>query len=137
MSYRISKSYSWEMGHRISKHQGKCRSPHGHSYFCKIYLKSTDINTDGMVLDFYQLDLVMKPIIEELDHSFMIYDLDFILMEMFRMKDFKIVNVSFETTAENIAKYLYDRIREKINCVHEVCVWETRKGMASYKVNEA
>jgi 6-pyruvoyltetrahydropterin/6-carboxytetrahydropterin synthase len=133
------------MGHRISKHQGKCYSLHGHSYFCKVFLNSTDVNANGMVLDFYELDLVMKPIVEELDHSCMVYKEDKFLSVVMSPEHtrlagerlMKVVWVDFETTAENIAKYLYDRLREKLNCVHEVCVWETQKGMASYKVNEA
>lgn len=142
MSYRIDKEYSWEMAHRISNHQGKCWNIHGHSYVCVVFLGRSGLDINGMVVDYYKLDIVMKPLIEELDHCCIVYTEDKLLcdimtfIEPLNSKKMKFVLVPFETTAENIAKYIYDKVREKLDCVESVVVKETKKCGASYGIAE-
>ena len=137
----IHKSFSWDMGHRISQHGGKCFSPHGHRYTATVWLQG-ELNTKGMVLDFYQLSQIVDPIVEELDHSFMVYENDFVLTNVFTLAQaglkavssrlFKIKLVSFESTAENIAKYIFEEVAKKAPNVDRVEVWETPKCCAVY-----
>jgi 6-pyruvoyltetrahydropterin/6-carboxytetrahydropterin synthase len=142
----IHKDFSWDMGHRISQHGGKCFSPHGHTYSCTVWLKG-DLNDKGMVMDFYQLSQVVNPIIEELDHAFMVYEKDDVMQWFFSetnrtnnsligavlRRPFKVKTIPFESTAENIAKYIFDRVKEQIPNVSKVAVWETRKCCAEYE----
>jgi len=38
----------------------------------------------------------------------------------------------FSPSAENVAKYLYDKIKEKYPSLQKVVVWETKHGGAEY-----
>ena len=138
---QIHKSFEWDMGHRISSHGGKCFSPHGHRYRAVVWLGGS-LNTQGMVLDYYQLSQIVDPIIEELDHSFMVYRSDGIMTKFFEeclcnsdIRPFKVKHVSFESTAENIAKYIFDEVRKQTCQIEKVEVWETPKCCAVYTAN--
>lgn len=112
MEMEIKKSFNWSMGHRLMKHKGLCYNPHGHNYKIDLCIYG-ELNEDGMVMDFSEVKKQMKPIIDELDHCFIISTSDGTLVDMFEGSDFKIVAVPFETTAENLVIWLYDRIKKE------------------------
>lgn len=134
----IKKEFHWEMGHRLPFHDGLCKNIHGHSYRAEIELTGP-LNENGMVIDFYVLSLLVKPIIEELDHSFMVNDQDTLLTNFLEEHSFKATVVEFYSTAENIAGYLCDRIIKTLESIQHtidliaVTVWETEKASATVK----
>lgn len=106
---KVSKSFKWEMGHRLPFHKGKCKNLHGHSY--RLFLEvEGDLDDNGLLIDFYDLKVIVNPIIEELDHSFMVSSLDSELVELLNGIETKKVLVDFQTSVENITKYLVKRI---------------------------
>lgn len=107
---KIAKEFTWEMGHRLPFHEGKCRNLHGHSYKCMIELGG-EPDTNGMVLDYYDMKKIIEPILDELDHSFMVFSGDKELIEVLDKLNSKKVVVDFQTTAENICIYLLDEIK--------------------------
>ena len=107
---KIAKEFTWEMGHRLSFHNGKCKNLHGHSYKCLVELTG-DPDENGMVMDYYDLKKVVEPIIDELDHSFMVYKKDIEMIEVLEKLNSRKVVVDFETTAENICIYLLNKIK--------------------------
>ena len=157
--FEIQKSFYFEMGHRITTHGGKCFSPHGHSYKAIIYCKSTQLDEHQMVMDFGDISKYAQPIIDRLDHSFMVYEKDTEMVNFlnsqwdgtaeYRTRNFKFVTVPFESTAENIAKYIYEEflkvavpeVNKKrssvplffLDIVSRVIVWETPKCAAEYR----
>ena len=72
---KIAKEFNWEMGHRLPEHFGKCKNIHGHSYKMMVELDG-DVNDNGMVMDYYDLKKIVNPIVENLDHAFMVYEQD-------------------------------------------------------------
>lgn len=107
---KIAKEFSWEMGHRLPFHEGKCRNLHGHSYKCMIELSGSP-DKNGMLLDYYDLKKIIDPIIEELDHSFMVNSSDKELIAILdQLKSNKVI-VDFDSTAENICLYLLDKVK--------------------------
>lgn len=106
---KIAKEFRWEMGHRLSFHDGKCINLHGHSYKALIEIEG-DKDKNGMVLDYYELKKWVRPVIEELDHAFMVYEQDQQLVRILKEINSKHVIVDFESTAENISEYLLNRI---------------------------
>ena len=137
---QIHKDFSWDMGHRISQHGGKCFSPHGHFYRAVVWLNGA-LDDKGMVLDFYQLSQIVDPVVEELDHAFMVYEKDEVMLPFFQNvqstlpRPFKVKVVSFEPTAENIAHYIFARVREQTSMIEKVEVWETPKCCGVYSIN--
>jgi len=130
---KIAKEFTWEMGHRLSFHSGKCKNLHGHSYKCWIEL-SGDPNSNGMVLDYYDLKKIVEPILDDLDHSFMVYKNDKELIDILNKLNSRFVVVDFETTAENICIYLLEKVKssklpENINSI-KMRVLETENSYA-------
>ena len=107
---KIAKEFTWEMGHRLSFHKGKCKNLHGHSYKCMIEL-SGDPDVNGMVLDYFDMKTIIEPIIDNFDHAFMVYENDFEVIEALEKLNSRKVVVDFETTAENICLYILKQIK--------------------------
>ena len=67
--FELQKTFSFEAGHSLALHKGKCRTPHGHSYLLKIIVRSDSLHNSGssknMVVDFNDISDVVKPVIEE------------------------------------------------------------------------
>ena len=106
---KISKDFRWEMGHRLPEHFGLCKNIHGHSYKMIVEFEG-DLNDHGMVIDYYDVEKIVDPIIDKLDHSFMVNKNDKVVIEFLEKMNSKKVVVDFESTAENISKYLLGEI---------------------------
>jgi 6-pyruvoyltetrahydropterin/6-carboxytetrahydropterin synthase len=109
---KIAKEFNWEMGHRLPEHFGKCKNIHGHSYKMMVELDG-DLNENGMVMDYYDLKKIINPIVENLDHAFMVYVEDIHVIEFLEKIKSKKVIVNFESTVENITRYFLSEIIKK------------------------
>lgn len=69
--YRISREFTFSAAHRIEGHP-KCGRLHGHNYKVTIFITGHVLDAQGMVLDFGKLDEVMKPVIDEMDHKYLV-----------------------------------------------------------------
>ncbi len=70
-----------------------CARQHGHTYVAKVIIEADQNEKGGMVVDFG----LIKNIIDELDHRH--------INDVFEKRDF-----NHEPTAENIARFIFDRI---------------------------
>lgn len=109
---RIAKEFHWEMGHRLPEHFGKCKNIHGHSYRMIVELEGV-INDYGMIMDYYDLKKIVNPIIEQLDHAFMVYEKDKEIVKFLESMKSKKVIVGFQSTVENICKYILTEIQKQ------------------------
>ncbi|NNJ53359.1 MAG: 6-carboxytetrahydropterin synthase [Ignavibacteriaceae bacterium] len=106
---KIAKEFRWEMGHRLPEHFGLCKNIHGHSYKMIVELEG-NLNEQGMVIDYYEVEKIIDPIIEKLDHAFMVNKNDNVVLDFLEKMNSKKVVVDFESTVENISKYLLNEI---------------------------
>jgi 6-pyruvoyltetrahydropterin/6-carboxytetrahydropterin synthase len=106
---KIAKEFRWEMGHRLPENFGLCKNIHGHSYKMTVEFEG-DLNQQDMVIDYYDVEKIINPIIEKLDHSFMVSKNDNVVLESLKKMNSKKVVVDFESTAEIISKYLIGEI---------------------------
>jgi 6-pyruvoyltetrahydropterin/6-carboxytetrahydropterin synthase len=107
---RIAKDFRWEMGHRLPFHEGQCVNLHGHSYKMMVEFEG-DLDDKGMVLDYYVVKEVIQPLVDELDHTFMVKDDDRLLIDLLKQMNSKHVVVNFHSTAENMVYYFLDKIK--------------------------
>ncbi|BDQ03830.1 6-carboxytetrahydropterin synthase [Ignavibacterium sp.] len=126
---KIAKEFRWEMGHRLPEHFGLCKNIHGHSYKMIVEFEG-ELNKDQMVIDYYDVEKIINPIINRLDHAFMVNKNDSIVLDFLEKMNSKKVVVDFDATAENICKFLLSEISksilpENINSV-KVRVYETQ-----------
>ena len=118
--FEIEKQFTFEAGHTLSFHDGKCAFPHGHSYQLTVVLRSEQLQRTGsslgMVVDFQQIALVVLPMIEEyFDHKW--------LNETLRTDS---------PTAEVMAQWIFEYLRPKLSGLYKVTVAETATARASY-----
>jgi 6-pyruvoyltetrahydropterin/6-carboxytetrahydropterin synthase len=110
---KIAKEFRWEMGHRLPEHFGKCKNIHGHSYKMIVELEG-EVDESGMVMDYYVVKKIVGPIVDKLDHAFMVYKEDKEIISFLEKMKSKMVIVEFQSTVENICEYFLDEIK-KVN----------------------
>jgi 6-pyruvoyltetrahydropterin/6-carboxytetrahydropterin synthase len=49
---------------------GKCARLHGHTYELEVTVKG-EVKDDGMIINYFDLDKAVKPIVEYMDHKFL------------------------------------------------------------------
>jgi 6-pyruvoyltetrahydropterin/6-carboxytetrahydropterin synthase len=108
---KIAKEFRWEMGHRLPDHFGQCKNIHGHSYKMLVEFDG-ELNKDEMIIDYYNVEKIINPIIEKLDHAFMVNKNDKIVLEFLERMNSKKVVVDFQSTAENICLFLLNEIEK-------------------------
>jgi len=143
---KIGKVIQWDMGHRVLNHRSVCKGLHGHRYKAEICVEGKLIeekgaSEEGMVIDFADIKKVAQKFIqEELDHAFMVWDRDHELLEFFKSSQgHKPVIVPFTPTAENVAAYIFNKLKDKFTDVFKtglklqsVKLWETPSSYALY-----
>ena len=144
---KIGKVIQWDMGHRVLNHRSVCKGLHGHRYKAEIcvegdLVEKKDASEEGMVIDFADIKKTAQKFIqEELDHAFMVWEEDIELLEFFKnSKGHKPVIVPFTPTAENVAAYIFNQLKDKFTDVFKtglhlqsVKLWETPSSYALYE----
>ncbi len=136
--YYLKAETSFDAAHFLAHYQGKCRNIHGHHWIvemrvCGDALQSTT-QESGMLVDFSQLKADLKAVVEPLDHT-LIYETDTLrqLTRNAMQEDgFSMTEVPFRPTAENFAKYFYEKMSARSYHVAECTVYETPNNCASY-----
>ncbi len=107
--------------HNLKGYRGKCEALHGHNWRIEARFESDFLDDIGMVVDFKILKTKLKNILKKLDHT-----------HLNRLIEFKKQNPS----AENIARYIYTRLRNSIKqkdfFIKSVSVWESDTSCATY-----
>ena len=107
--YTVIKRMEISAAHRLQlSYPSKCQQLHGHNWIITVYCRARELNQDGMVTDFTHIKQLVQ---DTLDHR----NLNDIL--------------SFNPTAENIARWLCDRIE---HC-YRVEVQESEGNTAMYE----
>lgn len=118
--FTIKKTFTFESGHVLPYHHGKCRIPHGHSYVLEVVVQGPELQDSGprrgMLLDFQEITDIVKPMIDEyLDHRWL--------------------NDSLETdspTAEWIARWVFEYLKPKIPLLSAITLHETASSSVTY-----
>lgn len=108
MKTKIAKDFIWEMSHRLTFHNGPCKNIHGHSYKLRVEIEG-ELDDNSMILDYYDLEKVVKPIVNELDHAFLVDKNDDVMLPFLVENGFKHVVINNVTTAENMVTFFIDK----------------------------
>ncbi len=127
----LTKTFTFDMAHRLSFHKGKCWNLHGHTYKLEVTVGG-DADENGMVIDFNDMkNICMEKVVDVLDHSTVIYEKDELMMNNFPMQ-LQHVIMPYEPTAENLCLWISDRLEEGGLKIKQVAVWETASSKALY-----
>ena len=119
--YEILVKSDFSGAHNLRGYKGKCEELHGHNWKIEARFESRDLNDIGIAVDFKELKNRLKKILKELDHGYLNK------IHAFRAKN---------PSAENIAEYIYVRLRKTIRkkgvSIKSVSVWESDSSCATY-----
>ena len=127
-------------GHRVVNHESKCKHLHGHNYRFHFVVQAQQLDSIGRVIDFSVIKSTLCEYIEQVfDHKMLIWVHDPLLPELKKIIKDDIVEVPFNPTAENLAKFMVEEIAPVVlfntPCTLIECrVEETRKCSATYKI---
>ena len=121
--FEVSVEQTFAAGHALRNYHGKCENVHGHNYRVRITVQGEHLDSNGLLVDFLDVKRSMTDVVEYLDHRF-INDLP--------------PFIELNPSAENIAKFFYDRMHPTFNSavqarISEVRVWETDTSIAVYR----
>ncbi len=122
--YSIHYTTHFDAAHFLRNYQGKCANVHGHRWQVGVQVSGSELNDIGILIDFHDLKKYLKVTTDILDHKL-----------INELECFKEVN----PTAENIAKYFYDLLKEQLAVNHPqlsldfVEVWEAPQAKAVYR----
>jgi len=116
--YKISKEFSFSAAHSLFglPDNHPCSRMHGHNYVVTAHLRTKELNKQGFVRDYNELRIVKDYIDSTLDHR----NLNDILTPL-------------NSSAENLAKMIYDEFKPLLPELYAIEVSETPKTSAIYE----
>jgi 6-pyruvoyltetrahydropterin/6-carboxytetrahydropterin synthase len=107
--YRVERRFTLPIGHRLSKHGGRCKSIHGHNFVVLVGVKSVKLNPNDMVIDFSDLKAIVNGYLDTLDHCLLLNECDPMGEVVESVKEFiRMKRVPYEPTAEKLAEEIYN-----------------------------
>jgi 6-pyruvoyltetrahydropterin/6-carboxytetrahydropterin synthase len=92
MEIKITKIFSFNAAHHLTKYYGQCENIHGHTYKLKVTLCG-EVQENGLVIDFVIFKrIVQKHILNYLDHK-------------------NLNDIIDNPTSENIAIWIYEKLK--------------------------
>lgn len=112
-NWLLSKKFTFEAAHQLPHHDGKCQRLHGHSWVGVVNVLGDQLQTEGakqgMVMDYSDIKAVLKPLVEDyLDHHY--------LNDTLKIES---------PTSEAVAKWLFERLRDRLPGLHSIEIHET------------
>lgn len=137
--FKIAKEFSFDMAHMLDGHDGKCQNLHGHTYTLQVEVSGSlqpEGAKAGMVMDYSDLKAAVKQhILEPMDHAF-IYDAgsekECKIARLLQELDSKTFALPARTTAEQMAKYMFDTLENAGLPVSLIRLWETPTSYCEY-----
>jgi 6-pyruvoyltetrahydropterin/6-carboxytetrahydropterin synthase len=118
---RIFKEYSFEAAHRLphvpTNH--KCGRLHGHSYSVHLHVEGPVLEPQGWVIDFADVKAAFQPLLDRLDHYY--------------LNDIEGLE---NPTAENLSRWIWDRLKPALPTLCAVLVKETCTAGAIFEGKE-
>jgi 6-pyruvoyltetrahydropterin/6-carboxytetrahydropterin synthase len=114
---KISQAFHLEAAHALPNagETHRCRQLHGHSYRVELRLDGPVDPLTGFVADFFAIEAAFRPLRERLDHHY--------------LNDIEGLE---NPTAENIAIWIWERMKTGLPELERVIVFETPDCFAEY-----
>ncbi len=108
-TFRVSRSFTVESGHMLSRHPESCKFPHGHTRTITVVVAGESLDENGMLVDFKALKLALAEHLDRYDHSIAVNSADPFLpaLQAHFPEQATVVFENEEPSTENIAKQIY------------------------------
>lgn len=97
--YKISVKSKFSSAHKLLEYKGECARLHGHTWVVIVRVIISKLNDIGIGYDFKDLKVTLNSIIDKFDHQY-----------INEISPFNKIN----PTSENIAKFIFDSLRNKL-----------------------
>ena len=106
----LVKEFSFEAAHRLpnAPREHKCFRLHGHSFKCEIAVRGEVDPESGWFIDYAEITNAFEPLRQRLDHYY--------LNEIEGLEN---------ATSENLARWIWQRLKNRLSGLHRVSVRET------------
>lgn len=120
--YELRVKLEFSAAHHLIGYPGDCARPHGHNFGVEVFARSGELDSIGLAMDFRELKLATRGLIEEWDHQ-----------DLNTHPDFQAINPS----AEQIARLVFERLSARVNrggktWIDRVTIWENERSSATY-----
>jgi 6-pyruvoyltetrahydropterin/6-carboxytetrahydropterin synthase len=138
--FTLKNEIQFDMAHYLRDYEGKCANIHGHRYRLIAKISSKELHAHGqlrgMVDDFSNIKKALKEVRDFFDHKLLLED----HADSRKMAEqlvvmnhgFDLVFVPYRTTAEEMARHIYNMLKEKGLKVSEVELFETTTNSCIY-----
>ncbi|MES0396004.1 MAG: 6-carboxytetrahydropterin synthase QueD [Syntrophobacteria bacterium] len=119
--YELKIITEFSAAHNLRNFRGKCEALHGHNWKVEVVVSGEELDGSGVVLDFAEVKAATSEVMSEIDHRYL-NELPFF--------------IEHNPSSENIARYIFQRLQEKITDervrVQRVTAWESQDACATY-----
>ncbi len=139
LAFSLAKDFHFAAAHRLLHlpEEHKCSHLHGHNYIVRICF-SGDLDERGFVIDYGDLEPLKSIIDRKLDHRVLIAESDLELIGFCTSLNTNMAVLPIEnTSAEYLAKYLYDKFHKIGFEVSQIIISETPKTWAIYPIHSS
>lgn len=120
--YEVTIIQSFSAAHLLAEIGGKCEELHGHNFKTEVTVGASELNSEGILIDFRLVKRWLKDILDRMDHQ-----------HLNELPFFSGINPS----SENIARHIYREMKMRAANSHVqvmgVKVWESENAVVTYK----
>jgi 6-pyruvoyltetrahydropterin/6-carboxytetrahydropterin synthase len=139
--YELKTEASCDSAHFLTDYYGKCENLHGHRWRFVVAIRQEHVQESGtergMVCDFGVFKRVVREEVGKLDHTFLVEEGSLkpsTLRVLTEDEGFSLTVLPFRTTAENLARYMAERLLARGLPVSYVDCYDTPLNCARYAV---
>jgi 6-pyruvoyltetrahydropterin/6-carboxytetrahydropterin synthase len=123
--YEVRIDEEFSAAHALRGYKGKCENLHGHNWKVEVYVRGSQLDEVGMLVDFRELKAATRRVMNYLDHR--------------NLNELKPFDNEINPSSEHLAGFILHEVAAQINNdrvkVYKVRVWETPSTLASYEVD--
>jgi 6-pyruvoyltetrahydropterin/6-carboxytetrahydropterin synthase len=123
--YEVMIERNFSSAHQLRGYKGKCENLHGHNYKIEIYVRGSELNNIGLLIDFGDIKIAADEVIKYLDHR--------------NINELPPFDVELNPSAENLARFILEYVASRVDDdriqVYKVRCFETPTSIATYQIH--
>lgn len=119
--YEIEIRRTFSAAHQLKGYDGDCKNLHGHNYSVVVTMKSPELDSIGIAMDFKILKTEVDNLLKSYDHK-----------NLSELPDFADINPTSEVLARTIYRKLSEKLNNGLLKVYRVRIGESENSAITY-----
>lgn len=119
--YEIEIRRTFSAAHQLKGYNGDCKNLHGHNYSVVVTMKSPELDSIGIAMDFKILKTEVDSLLQSYDHK-----------NLSDLPDFADINPTSEVLARTIYRKLSEKLNNGLLKVYKVRIGESENSAITY-----